>query len=65
MAKAVVLIFLLLLPAWGVAFAEPAIVFESESLDFGEAVEGSSLTYEFHFRNAGTETLIINSLSAS
>jgi hypothetical protein len=60
--KKAILIIALILPA--VVFAQPSIVFEEVSHDFGNVDEGEVLEHVFSFRNAGTDVLIINSVKA-
>jgi hypothetical protein len=61
--RIVVLILTLLLPA--IAVAQPSIVFEELSQDFGEVQQGEQLEHAFAFRNEGTEELVIHRLKTS
>ncbi len=45
--------------------AQPVIVFEEESYDFGEAVQSETLEHTFVFKNTGTETLVIQKVTSS
>lgn len=61
--KKLVLILFLLLPV--VSYAQPSIVFESETYDFGQVQQGVELEHVFEFENAGTEDLLIEKLAPS
>jgi hypothetical protein len=61
--KSLVLIFTLVLP--NIAFAQPSIVFDELSHDFGEVEQGEQLEYAFVFWNEGTEELVIEELKPS
>ena len=60
--KKTVIIVLLLMWFPVLAFAAPAIRFESETHNFGR-VDGEWLNYSFDFTNAGTEELVIQRIS--
>jgi hypothetical protein len=62
MKKMILLAFLFLLPA--ISYAQPSIVFDAESYDFG-TVQGEAMEHTFDFQNMGDEELIIKKLSAS
>ena len=57
MKKMILLAFLLLLPA--ISYAEPSIVFNAESYDFGTVARGETLEHTFDFTNTGDEELVI------
>ena len=61
--KRVLVILALLLPS--LAWAEPAIVFQTEQHDFGEVVQGTQLEYAFEFMNSGPDELIIKEVDTS
>jgi hypothetical protein len=61
--KTIVLTLALLIPV--TAFAQPAIVFESKTHDFGEVEQGAVLEHEFEFTNEGSEELVIIELKSS
>ena len=43
----------------------PVIAFDSDMHDFGRLSAGESVSYSFHFRNAGTADLVITGTSAT
>ncbi len=47
------------------AYAQPTIVFEEETHDFGEVSQSDKLEYTFVFQNVGNETLIIQKVTSS
>ena len=53
-----------LLPDWAGA-GEPDIQFQTEAYDFGKLMEGEKATYEYRFRNAGGDTLVIENVRTS
>ena len=57
-----IIIILLLFPA--VALAQPAVIFDSETHDFGTVRGDEPLKHTFTVRNEGTEDLIITRLDA-
>jgi hypothetical protein len=61
MKRIILLAFLFLLPA--ISYAQPSIVFNAESYDFG-AVKGEAIEHTFDFQNSGDDELVINKLSA-
>jgi hypothetical protein len=63
MRKILILICLILAPT--VAYAQPAIVFDAESNDFGKVAAGQPLEHVFEFRNSGDKELIIEKLIPS
>ncbi len=56
-------IILLMLLAPTLAWAEPAIVFQTERHDFGAVRQGAQLQYTFEFSNSGTDELIIGEVT--
>ena len=62
MRKIVIIMILLLLPT--VAFAQPAIIFDADTHDFGVVRGDEPLKHTFEVRNGGTEDLIIKRLDA-
>ena len=48
-----------------VVCAQPDIVFEQETHDFGRVAEGELLEYTFSFTNKGTEDLLIEKVAPS
>lgn len=56
-------LLVLLLPA--LASAQPAIVFEAESHDFGALAAGATAEHAFEFVNTGNEDLVIQKLVTS
>jgi hypothetical protein len=63
MREMIILICMILSPA--VAYAQPAIVFDAESKDFGKVAAGETLEHVFEFRNSGDRELIIEKLVPS
>ncbi len=63
MKKIVLFALLLLVPT--VSYAQPAIMFESETHDFGTLKGVEVLEHTFDFTNAGDQELIIKQVSAS
>jgi len=59
--KKTVIILLLCFPAF--AYANPVIMFESETHNFGRVAGGQLLEYSFDFTNVGTEELVIQRIS--
>jgi hypothetical protein len=57
-----IIIILLLLPT--AALAQPAILFDTETHNFGIVRGDEPLTHTFEVRNEGTEDLIIKQLYA-
>jgi hypothetical protein len=57
------LIFLLLCPV--LAYAQPAISFDSQSYDFGTVPQGNSIEHIFQVSNTGSEELVIRKLVPS
>jgi hypothetical protein len=45
--------------------AQPTVLFEEESYDFGEVTQSDILEHTFVFKNTGTETLIIQKVTSS
>ncbi len=60
--KKLIIIILLLLPVN--AIAQPTIVFDSETYDFGVVTGDELLKHNFAVRNVGSEELIIQRLEA-
>ncbi len=60
--KKLIIIILLLLPVD--AIAQPTIVFDSETYDFGVVTGDELLKHNFEVRNVGSEELIIQRLEA-
>jgi hypothetical protein len=60
--KKIIIILLLLFPT--AALAQPAILFDAETHDFGVVRGDEPLKHTFEVRNAGTEDLIIKRLDA-
>jgi hypothetical protein len=56
------MILLLLFPV--TAFAQPAIIFDAETYDFGTVKGDEPLKHVFEVRNDGTEDLVIKKLEA-
>ena len=56
-----IILLLLLLPAC--AWGAPAIVFETESHDFGTVGPAANLAFTFAFTNGGTDELVIGRVS--
>ena len=63
MRRAVLAIFLILLPA--IACAQPLISFDSESYDFGTVSQGKAVEHTFEFSNGGDAELVIGRLVPS
>lgn len=63
MKKIFALIFIVAFPF--VAFAQPDIMFEKETHDFGSVAQGELLEYTFSFTNKGTEDLLIAKVAPS
>jgi len=61
--KKTAIILLLCFPA--LAYAGPAISFESETHDFGLVKEGELLECTFEFTNTGNEELVIERIGSS
>jgi uncharacterized protein DUF1573 len=59
--------YLFVLLVWfpALAWAAPAIEFQSEKHDFGSVIQGAQLEYQFEFSNRGTDELIIDSVNTS
>lgn len=62
MKKMVLLAFLFFLPA--VVYAQPSLVFQSESYDFG-TVRGDVIEHTFDFKNDGDKELVIKKVVPS
>jgi hypothetical protein len=60
--KKIIIILLLLLPT--AALAQPTILFDAETHDFGIVRGDEPLKHTFEVRNEGTEDLIIKRLDA-
>ena len=63
MKKTFVLLFIVAFPL--IAFAQPDIMFEKETHDFGTVAQGELLEYTFSFTNKGTENLLIEKVAPS
>lgn len=63
MRKTFLLMFLLIFPA--VSFAQPSIMFNTESYDFGTITQGDKIEHAFDFKNNGKEDLVIERLAPS
>lgn len=63
MKKVFLLMFLLFFPA--VSFAQPSIMFTTESYDFGTITQGDKIEHAFDFKNNGNEDLVIERLAPS
>lgn len=61
--KKFILFLALLVPV--TAFAQPVMIFEELSYDFGIVEEGPKLEHAFEFKNEGTAELVIEKLEAS
>ncbi len=59
-----ILLFSLLSAVQG-AIAEPSISFEDMTHDFGDVSQGDLLEHAFVFTNDGTDTLVIEKVTAS
>ena len=63
MKKFLLLIFLFLFPA--ISYAQPSIVFDSETYNFGTIENGDTLKHTFTITNAGTEDLVIEKVTST
>jgi hypothetical protein len=63
MRKFILLAFLFVLPS--IAYAQPSIVFDAESYDFGTVTQGDAIEHSFDFTNAGDKELAIEKLVPS
>ena len=63
MKKFLLLIFLFLFPA--ISYAQPSIVFDSETYNFGTIENGDTLKHTFIITNAGTEDLVIEKVTST
>ena len=63
MKKIFLLLFIVVFPL--IAFAQPDIMFEKETHDFGTVAQGELLEYTFSFTNKGTENLLIEKVAPS
>lgn len=61
MKKMLLFVFLFLLPA--ISYAQPSVVFDAESFDFG-TVQGEAIEHTFDIQNRGDQELVIEKLSA-
>lgn len=59
--------YVIILFVWfpALAWAAPAIEFQTERHDFGKVIQGVELEYQFEFTNRGTDELIIDSVNTS
>jgi hypothetical protein len=64
MKRLAIIIFTLVFALPGALAAESKMVFEAAEIDIGEIDAGKVLDLEFKFKNAGNETLIINSINS-
>lgn len=46
-------------------FAQPVIVFEQDTHDFGDVMQGEDVEHTFLFQNTGSEELVIEKVSSS
>ncbi|GBE37224.1 hypothetical protein BMS3Bbin07_01384 [bacterium BMS3Bbin07] len=60
-----VILFFPLLSAVQGAFAEPSILFEDKTFDFGDVSQGDLLEHAFVFSNDGADILVIEKVTAS
>jgi hypothetical protein len=63
MRKIFLLIVLLLFPI--VSFAQPSIMINTESYDFGTITQSDKIEHTFDFKNNGNEDLVIERLAPS
>jgi hypothetical protein len=63
MKKMIVLMLFCLLPT--LAYAQPSLVLDKETYDFGTIQPAESITCDFEFANNGTEALVIDKLVPS
>jgi hypothetical protein len=63
MKKMIVLILLCMLPS--LAYAQPSLVIDKETHDFGTIQPSESIACDFEFANNGTEDLVIDKLVPS
>lgn len=63
MRKFSALIFVIMFPA--IALAGPKIVFEAETHEFPQTIQGHGLTHVFVFENKGDEDLVIVGVQSS
>lgn len=63
MKKIILISLFLLFPL--LAYAEPSIVFEEETYDFGPVSDVDTIEHYFEFANKGDTELIIDKVSAS
>ncbi len=60
--RKLIIILVLIFPV--LAYAQPSIVFDAETYDFGVVKGSEPLKHTFEVRNNGTEELVINKLDA-
>ena len=60
-----VILFFVLFIAPSLAYAQPAIVFETEHYDFGTIPQTEKIEHIFDFTNNGNEELVIEKLVPS
>jgi hypothetical protein len=61
--KILILMGVIFLPI--LAWAQPSIMVEADSYDFGVVKQGAQLEYSFQFSNTGTEDLVVEKLIPS
>lgn len=60
-----IVLFLCLFLCPATALAQPSIVFDEETRDFGKIIAGSPIEHVFEVRNGGDQDLIITRLVPS
>jgi|WetSurSiteA1Bulk_404760.scaffolds.fasta_scaffold00825_7 hypothetical protein len=63
MKKIIMLMLFCLLPS--LAYAQPSLVLDKETHDFGTIQPTESISFDFEFANNGTEDLVIDKLVPS
>ena len=63
MKKIMMLLLFCLLPS--LAYAQPSLVLDKETHDFGAIQPAESISFDFEFANNGTEDLVIDKLVPS
>lgn len=61
--KTIFLLMLLLMPL--VSYAQPNIIFDNESYDFGTVTKKDIIECAFEFKNTGDEELVIDKIVPS
>jgi len=65
MLRLLLMLFVMMVPAWAQALAGPNLVVEDSRYDFGSVMQGEKVEHRFTFRNDGDAPLLIDKVKSS